>query len=122
VLPGIPVTDPRLPALLNPAPDASQPGESLPAPHFDTTRLTAKEHLLLTYLQAHPGQVCEKDDLVRPIWPEDVLFAEGVRDESLAQLVRRLRVKIEPDPANPSYIHTIAGRGYLYEPRRNAER
>ena len=88
--------------------------ESLPefGPSFDSSLLTAKENLLLEYLRAHPDQVCEKDDLVRAIWPEDVIFAQGVRDESLAQLVRRLRVKIEPDPAEPRYIQTIPGRGY----------
>lgn len=80
----------------------------------DAGRLTAKEHLLLAYLQAHAGQVCEKDDLVRAVWPEDVIFDQGVRDESLAQLVRRLRVKIEPDPGEPRYIQTVPGRGYLY--------
>ncbi|HLE30620.1 MAG TPA: helix-turn-helix domain-containing protein [Anaerolineales bacterium] len=38
----------------------------------------------------------------------------GVRDDSLAQLVRRLREKIEPDPANPRHIHTVPGRGYRF--------
>jgi hypothetical protein len=79
----------------------------------DTSQLTAKENLLLQFLTAHLGQVCEKDDLVRAIWPEDVIFAQGVRDESLAQLVRRLRVKIEPDPASPRFIQTVPGRGYI---------
>jgi hypothetical protein len=82
---------------------------------IDTSQLTAKEALLLVYLQAHRGEVCEKDELVQAVWPEDVIFEQGVRDESLAQLVRRLRVKIEPDPASPSYIHTVPGRGYLYK-------
>jgi DNA-binding winged helix-turn-helix (wHTH) protein len=81
---------------------------------IDSAQLTAKEHLLLIYLQAHAGQVCEKDDLIHAVWPEDVIFEQGIRDESLAQLVRRLRVKVEPDPANPTYIHTIPGRGYLF--------
>jgi len=81
---------------------------------FDTAQLTAKEALLWAYFQAHPGQVCEKDDLIRAVWPEDVIFQVGVRDESLAQLIRRLRVKIEPDPPNPIHIQTIPGRGYLF--------
>jgi hypothetical protein len=38
---------------------------------FDTSRLTAKEHLLLSYLQAHADGVCEKDDLIWAVWPED---------------------------------------------------
>lgn len=92
---------------------AAPPPPPATGPRFDTTRLTAKEHLLLAYLLAHPNQVCEKDDLVQAIWPEDVIFQQGVRDESLAQLARRLRVKIEPDPQAPRYVQTVPGRGYL---------
>ncbi len=80
----------------------------------DNSQLTAKEHLLLEFLRAHAGQVCEKDELVRAVWPEDVIYEQGVRDESLAQLVRRLRVKIEPDASNPIHIQTVPGRGYLF--------
>jgi len=83
-------------------------------PTFDTTHLTAKENLLLKHFIAHPDGVCEKDDLIRAVWPEDKVFERGVRDDSLAQLVRRLREKIEPDPASPRYIHTVPGRGYRF--------
>lgn len=78
--------------------------------------LTAKESRLLSHFQAHPGVVCEKDDLIRAVWPEDKVFERGVRDDSLAQLVRRLREKIEADPANPRHIQTAPGRGYTYKP------
>jgi len=83
---------------------------------IDTTQLTAKEHLLWEYFLAHPGRVCEKDDLIRAVWPEDRIFERGIRDDSLAQLIRRLREKVEPDPAIPNYIHTIPGRGYRFIP------
>lgn len=82
---------------------------------FDTTSLTAKEHALLNYLVGHPNTVCEKDALIQAVWPEDEVYEDGIRDESLSQLVRRLRKKIEPDPSNPRYIHTIPGRGYRFE-------
>lgn len=88
---------------------------SASGPAFDTARLTAKENLLLQYFMAHPESVCEKDDLIRAVWPEDKVFTRGVRDDSLAQLVRRLREKIEPDPASPRHIHTAPGRGYRFE-------
>ena len=81
---------------------------------FDTSQLTAKEHLLLEYLRAHPNQVCEKDALIQAVWPEDEIFERGIRDDSLAQLMRRLRVKIEPDPSQPNFIQTVPGRGYRY--------
>jgi energy-coupling factor transporter ATP-binding protein EcfA2 len=85
-------------------------------PQFDTTRLTAKENLLLEYFLAHPNAVCAKDDLIRAVWPEDKVFTQGVRDDSLAQIVRRLREKIEPDAAHPRYIQTAPGRGYRFTP------
>jgi hypothetical protein len=83
--------------------------------HIPDAQLTAKEQLLLDYFQAHPNTVCDKDDLITAVWPEDEIFEQGVRDSSLAQLVRRLRVKIEPDAAEPQYIQTIPGRGYLFK-------
>jgi len=81
---------------------------------IDPSRLTAKEQRLLDYLKSHAGFVCDKDDLIRAVWTEDRIFMQGIRDDSLAQLVKRLRSKIEPDPANPRFVITIAGRGYEY--------
>jgi two-component system response regulator RegX3 len=82
---------------------------------FDSSQLTAKEALLLEYLLSRPDEVCTKDELVRAVWPEDQIYEQGIRDDSLAQLVRRLRVKVEPDPSNPTHIYTIPGRGYQYK-------
>lgn len=76
--------------------------------------LTASEHLLLAFFQAHPGEVCGKDDLIRAVWPGDKVII-GLRDDSLAQLIRRLRQKVEMDPANPLHILTVPGRGYRYQ-------
>jgi DNA-binding winged helix-turn-helix (wHTH) protein len=84
---------------------------------FDSAQLTANEHRLLQAFQARPGEVCEKDDLIRAVCPEDRLFESGVRDDSLALLVRRLRGKIEPDAGGPRYIQTVPGRGYRFVQR-----
>lgn len=83
-------------------------------PVFDTSQLTAKEHALLAFLQVRAGQVCEKDEIIRAVWPEDKVVERGIRDDSLAQLVRRLREKIEPNSAAPRYILTVPGRGYRF--------
>lgn len=77
--------------------------------------LTSSEHRLLAFLQAHPETVCAKDDLIRAVWPDDRVI-DGLRDDSLAQLVRRLRQKVEIDPASPQHILTVPGRGYRYVP------
>ncbi len=92
-----------------------------PPPEMDTSALTAKELLLLQHLQAHPAVVCEKDELIRAVWPEDRAFIKGIRDDSLAQLVRRLREKIEADPSAPRLIQTVPGRGYRFTPQVFAE-
>jgi energy-coupling factor transporter ATP-binding protein EcfA2 len=73
--------------------------------------LTALEQRLLDYLTTHPGVVCVKDDLIQAVWPDDKLNA-GLRDDSLAQLVHRLRDKLESD--GEKRIQTVAGRGYRY--------
>lgn len=83
---------------------------------INTDQLTAKELLLLEYLRTHPGEICAKDDLIRAVWPEDKVFERGVRDDSLAQLVRRLREKVEKDASHPAKIQTVAGRGYRFSP------
>ncbi len=83
---------------------------------LDPARFTPKEYRLLTCLQARPGEVCTREELIRAVWPEDAIYQHGVRDDSLAQLVRRLRRKIEPDPSNPVHLRTVPGRGYRFLP------
>jgi DNA-binding response OmpR family regulator len=73
--------------------------------------LTTSEHRLLAYLLAHRGEICEKDSLITIVWPNEYAGV-GVSDERLAQLVARLRQKIEPDRAKPTYLQTVRGRGY----------
>jgi energy-coupling factor transporter ATP-binding protein EcfA2 len=94
---------------------AGRPGPRI-NPTQEDSELTAKEHMLLAYFYDHPEVVCEKDNLIRAVWPEDHIFEQGIRDDSLAQLVRRLRTKIEADPSQPRHIHTVPGRGYRYTP------
>lgn len=76
----------------------------------DADTLTAAEQRLLEYLTAHPDLVCEKSDLIQAVWPEEKVAA-GLRDDSLTQLVHRLREKID---AGRQRIQTVPGRGYRY--------
>jgi DNA-binding response OmpR family regulator len=71
--------------------------------------LSAKEFALLVHLYEHRGQVCSKDDIGNAVWPE---YQEGVYDYQVENLVRRLRSKLEPDPANPQLLLTMRGLGY----------
>lgn len=72
-----------------------------------TVALTALENRLLDYLMANAGHVLPSDSIINHVWG-----AEGADRDMLRQIVRRLRSKIEPDPANPIYIETIPGLGY----------
>jgi DNA-binding response OmpR family regulator len=73
----------------------------------ENVSLTSLENRLLESLMLNEGQVLTIDDLISDIWG-----AGGASSEMLRQLVRRLRAKVEPDPANPHYIHNIPGVGY----------
>ncbi|MBN1874709.1 MAG: winged helix-turn-helix domain-containing protein [Anaerolineae bacterium] len=72
-------------------------------------QLSAKEFALLAYLYERGSEVCSKDDIAMTVWPE---YPDDVYDYQVENLVRRLRAKLEPDPANPQLLLTIRGRGY----------
>jgi DNA-binding response OmpR family regulator len=73
--------------------------------------LTAKEFDLLWFFARHPKQVFTREQLLNQVWGY-----EFYGDESTVTVhMRRLREKIEPDPAVPSYIHTVWGVGYKFE-------
>lgn len=73
--------------------------------------LTAKEFDLLWFLARHPRQVFTRSQLLDHVWGY-----EFYGDESTVTVhVRRLREKIEPDPAHPTYIQTVWGVGYKLE-------
>lgn len=69
--------------------------------------LTPLETRLLDYLLLNAGHILTNEALIAQVWG-----AEGGSREMLRQLVRRLRAKIEPDPANPTAIETVPGLGY----------
>lgn len=71
--------------------------------------LAPKEFALLAYLYQHGGAVCSKDDIGQAVWPE---YEEGIFDYQIENLMRRLRAKLEPDPATPVLLLTIRGLGY----------
>lgn len=73
--------------------------------------LTAKEFDLLTFLATHPNQVFSKDHLFERIWGYD-----SMGDISTVTVhIRKIREKIEENPAEPDYIETIWGVGYRFK-------
>lgn len=72
--------------------------------------LTAKEFELLKFFATHKGRVFTRDQIFRNVWGEDYL----ADDNTVMVHVRRLREKIEPDAANPTYVITVRGLGYRF--------
>jgi DNA-binding response OmpR family regulator len=70
--------------------------------------LTWHEFQLLHVLLASPGIVFSREALLRKVWKDDTF----VTDRSVDTLVKRLRKKIEDNPANPTVILTVWGSGY----------
>lgn len=71
--------------------------------------LTQLESKLLESLMLNAGQAMTFDDLISDVWGPG-----GASAEMLRQLVKRLRAKVEKDPANPHYIQNLPGLGYAF--------
>ncbi|MEU8759622.1 response regulator transcription factor [Streptomyces sp. NPDC048659] len=82
---------------------ATREGRELP--------LTLREFDLLAYLLAHPGTAHTREELMRRVWGWE--FGDL---STVTVHVRRLRAKIEDDPAAPRLIQTVWGVGYRFEP------
>ena len=73
--------------------------------------LTTREYELLTFLASHPNKVYSRIDLMEQVWNYGYV---GDDQRTVDVTVRRLREKIETDPANPKYILTRRGVGYYF--------
>ncbi len=73
--------------------------------------LTTLEFNLLATFISQPNRVWNRSQLIDKLWGDDFFGDERVVDTHVA----RLRKKIEPDPANPTFIKTVVGIGYKFE-------
>lgn len=71
--------------------------------------VTARELLALAALAEDPGALVTKDDLANKVWPET---SGAVSDDSIEQLMSRLRHKLGDDARQPRYLLTVRGLGY----------
>ncbi len=80
--------------------------------------VSGAEFSLLKVLLEHPDRVLSRDALV------DLLkgYERGPFDRMVDVRVTRLRRKIEPDPAHPTYLRTVWGEGYLFSPGGGTDR
>jgi two-component system response regulator RegX3 len=78
-------------------------GEHVPAP--------LKEFELLHYLMAHTGRVLTRGQLIDHVWGSDYYGDTKTLDVH----IKRLRTKIEADPAEPKHLVTVRGLGYRFD-------
>ena len=73
--------------------------------------LTSREFELLVFLMRHPRQAFRREELLEKVW------GYSIGDTSTVTVhIRRLREKVEADPANPVHLATVWGTGYRFEP------
>jgi DNA-binding response OmpR family regulator len=85
-----------------------RPDEGIVQRAGEEVHCTRTEFRLLCELAANPGKVLSREQLLDRVWGYDY-FGDG---RLVDVHIRRLRTKIEPDPANPRHILTVRGMGY----------
>ena len=78
--------------------------------HGEPVNLTVKEFDLLNLFMSNIGKIYSRDELLETIWGFDYIWDFRTVDVH----IRRLREKIEKDPANPKHIMTKWGVGYYF--------
>jgi two-component system, OmpR family, response regulator ResD len=78
----------------------------------EETPLTVREYDLLLHFMRHPGQVFSRDQLMDAVWQ----YSFYTDTSTVTVHVRRLRAKIEEDPASPRWLQTVWGVGYRFQP------
>jgi two-component system response regulator RegX3 len=79
--------------------------------HESPVELSRKEFDLLSLLMSHSGQVVTRDGCIDRLWWDQELTDTRTLDTH----IKRLRRKIEPDPANPRHLVTVRGVGFRFE-------
>ncbi|MBI5018407.1 MAG: winged helix-turn-helix domain-containing protein [Deltaproteobacteria bacterium] len=74
--------------------------------------LAPQEYHLLAFLAVHPNRVYTREQLLANAWNSDVFVDPRTVDVH----IRRLRARIEADPARPQRIETVRGSGYRFNP------
>jgi DNA-binding response OmpR family regulator len=80
--------------------------------------LSRREFDLLAYLAGHAGQAIPRDRLLRDVWQSSDAWQDTA---TVTEHIRRVRLKIEPDPAKPRWIQGVRNVGYRLEPGSGPE-
>jgi DNA-binding response OmpR family regulator len=76
--------------------------------------LSPAQFTLLSLLAEEPGRVYSRDEVIAAVWPEDE--AEGISDEAIDALVRRVRLRLREIDDTHEYITTVRGYGFKLDP------
>jgi DNA-binding response OmpR family regulator len=76
--------------------------------------LTTMEFDLLSFLAASPRHVFSRDELLREVWASRIDWQDPA---TVTEHIRRIRRKVEADPAHPRMITTVRSIGYRFEPQ-----
>lgn len=79
-----------------------------------TPSLSHAQFTFLSLLQEQCGKVYSRDEIIGAVWPE--AQAEGVSDEAIDALVRRIRLRLRELDQDHEYIVTVRGYGFKLEP------
>ncbi|MGC1309846.1 MAG: response regulator transcription factor [Phormidesmis sp.] len=96
--------------LVQPGQGSQNESKSL-TPDSILLELTPLEFDLLATFMSYPGRVWNRAQLIEKLWGSEFFGDERVVDAHIA----RLRKKIEPDSANPTFVKTVVGVGYRFE-------
>ncbi|WP_022900038.1 response regulator transcription factor [Humibacter albus] len=87
-----------------------EPSARIVSKNGEPLQLSAREFDLLSFLIKHPSRVFSRDELLRLVWGWDI----GDRS-TVTVTVRRLREKVEGNPAEPDLLRTVWGVGYRFD-------
>ena len=73
-------------------------------------KLTQVEYSIVKLFMDNPGKALSREEILNAVWGEDYFGELKIVDVN----IRRLRIKIEDDPQNPTYINTVWGYGYKW--------
>ena len=73
-------------------------------------KLTQVEYAIVKLFMDNPGKALSREEILDTVWGRDYFGELKIVDVN----IRRLRIKIEDDPTNPSFINTVWGYGYKW--------
>lgn len=81
--------------------------------HLLEPALSPAQFAFLALLSSEPGRVYSREEVIEEVWPDDQ--AEGISDEAIDALVRRIRLRLRTLHAGHEYIVTVRGYGFKLE-------